>query len=95
MSRAIHRTHVILRSLFALPSFSFRTKLDEGPFYVRYKNGGSSSLVRRKSGFTRESHRTCMGIKEKSPSAVSLQQKGDVHKYKSIYLPNILVMIKQ
>ena len=44
-----------------------------------------------KMGFTTDLH----GNQRKSPSAVSLQQKGDVHKYKSIYLPNILVMIKQ
>ena len=37
-------------------------------------------------GITTDLH----GIQRKSPSAVSLQQKGDVHKYKSIYLPNIL-----
>ena len=41
-----------------------RTKLDEGPFFVRYRNGGSSSLVPWMMGVTRDLHRTCMGIKD-------------------------------
>ena len=41
-----------------------RTKLDEGPLFVRYMNGGSSSLVPWYMGFTRDLHRICMGIKE-------------------------------
>ena len=47
---------------FALSSLILRTKLGEGPFYVRFWNGPSSSLVPFHIGFTRELHRKYLGI---------------------------------
>ena len=48
---------------FAHSPLILRTKLDEGPLFVRYRNGGSSSLVPWMMGVKRDLHRTCMGIK--------------------------------
>ena len=43
-------------------------------------------------GFTRESHRTYMGIKENPLLLYLYSKKGSVHKFKSIYLPNICLI---
>jgi len=37
------------------PPLFFRTKLDEPPLFLRYRMGGSSSLVRSYKGVTAES----------------------------------------
>ena len=43
---------LFFKSNFAFPSLYFLTKLDEPSLFLRYMIGGSSSLVRRKSGGT-------------------------------------------